>query len=142
MKYATFNEDGSLQYRLIEGVHDIPVHAVKVADELWFRLVNEQDGIWRLEADGTIEKELLPAVLPDYVKVERAWRDRELQTTEWLTTRHRDEQDISRPTTLTREQYVELQAYRQSLRDWPAAGAFPELAERPSAPPWVAEQVQ
>ncbi|UVL57544.1 phage tail assembly chaperone [Pseudomonas sp. B21-035] len=142
MKYATFNEDGSLQYRLIEGVHDIPAHAVKVADELWFRLVNEQDCIWRLRANGSIEKEPLPEVVTDYAKVERAWRDVELQATEWLTTRHRDEQGIGRSTTLTSEQYGEVLAYRQKLRDWPQTSNFPESSKRPSAPIWLTTQTQ
>ena len=142
MKYATFNEDGSLQYRLIEGVHDIPAHAIKVADELWFRLVNEQDGVWRLKADGAIQKEPLLEVVPDFAKLERDWRDGELQATEWLTTRHRDEQGIGRSTTLTSGQYGEVLTYRQELRDWPQTSNFPESSKRPSTPTWLTTQTQ
>lgn len=73
---------------------------------------------------------------------ERAWRDAQLVSTEWLTARHRDEQDMASPTTLTAEQFAELLTYRQSLRDWPAAGAFPSAIERPAAPPWIEQQVR
>lgn len=73
---------------------------------------------------------------------ERVWRNNELQSTEWLVTRHRDEQDIGQGTTLTAAQYSELLGYRQALRDWPQAATFPSAEFRPIAPPWIAEQSQ
>ncbi|TDJ76969.1 phage tail protein [Pseudomonas putida] len=72
---------------------------------------------------------------------ERAWRDAEVSSTEWLVTRHRDEQDMQLATTLTAEQFAELLVYRQALRDWPQTEAFPDSAQRPVAPAWIAEQV-
>lgn len=48
MKYATFNTDGTLTARLIEGLHAIPKSAVKVDEKLWSRLIREDDGIWIL----------------------------------------------------------------------------------------------
>lgn len=68
---------------------------------------------------------------------ERAWRAVELSRYEWVATRHRDEQDMGSETTLTAEQYTALLKYRQDLRDWPAAGAFPVVDQRPSPPEWL-----
>lgn len=68
---------------------------------------------------------------------ERAWRDREVSSTEWLVTRHRDEQDMQMATTLTAEQFAELLVYRQALRDWPQSQAFPDAEQRPVAPAFL-----
>ncbi|AUO49858.1 hypothetical protein C1C98_23000 [Pseudomonas ogarae] len=73
---------------------------------------------------------------------ERVWRNTELQSTEWLVTRHRDEQDLTQDTTLTTEQFAELLGYREELRDWPQSEHFPDSQYRPVAPPWIAEQTQ
>lgn len=69
---------------------------------------------------------------------ERSWRQSALAATEWLVTRHRDEQELGRGTTLKPQQYLELLEYRQALRDWPDSGAFPSSVSRPSAPQWLA----
>lgn len=68
---------------------------------------------------------------------ERLWRDVELAARQWLRERHRDEQDLGRPTTLSNEQFTELLAYLQALRDWPQAEAFPGPAQRPTPPSWI-----
>lgn len=73
---------------------------------------------------------------------ERTWRDTQLAASEWLASRHRDQQDMQLPTTLTTDQFTELLAYRQTLRDWPQTEAFPDSAQRPIAPPWIADQSQ
>ncbi|MBJ2176923.1 hypothetical protein JC795_01815 [Pseudomonas veronii] len=78
----------------------------------------------------------------EQAELERMWRNTELQSTEWLMTRHRDEQDLERSPTLTSEQFSELLVYRQALRDWPQAGTFPTVEFRPVAPSWIAEQIQ
>lgn len=69
---------------------------------------------------------------------ERAWRDSELNATQWPVARHRDELDAGTATTLSADQFAELLAYRQALRDWPAAKAFPDSDARPVAPAWLA----
>jgi len=68
----------------------------------------------------------------------RAWRQSALAATEWRVSRHRDEQELGRGTTLKAQQYLELLEYRQALRDWPDSGAFPSSVSRPSAPQWLA----
>lgn len=77
MKYALFDENSKLKARLIQGIHLIPASAIKVDDSLFFRLTQETDGVWRL-VDGTVVKEPLPEVVPDYaqlVAVERYKRE-------------------------------------------------------------------
>ena len=73
---------------------------------------------------------------------ERAIRDRALLLTDPLISRHRDEVEAERPTTLTAEQYKQLQGYRQDLRDWPESERFPEIEYRPEQPAWLAELIQ
>jgi len=68
---------------------------------------------------------------------ERAWRNRELFASDRLVSRHRDQHEEGDVTTLTSEQYVELQTYRRQLRDWPHALDFPDSAERPAPPSWL-----
>lgn len=68
---------------------------------------------------------------------ERLWRDGELVARQWLRDRHRDEQDLGRPTTLSNEQFAEFLSYLQALRDWPVAEAFPDRELRPHAPGWI-----
>jgi len=100
---------------------------------------------------GTSMDELAPPIEPAYEPqnpvvaeaplVEEndplAWRQSALAATEWRVTRHRDEQELGRGTTLKVQQYLELLEYRQALRDWPDCGAFPSPVTRPSAPQWL-----
>lgn len=73
---------------------------------------------------------------------ERAWRDMQIASVEWLRNRHRDQLEIGAPTTLTAEQYQELLQYMQTLRDWPQSEAFPNQAGRPQPPEWLAGQIE
>ncbi|MFP0198084.1 phage tail assembly chaperone [Pseudomonas sp. PHC1] len=77
----------------------------------------------------------------DRLAAERTWRQSALAATEWQVTRHRDEQELGRGTTLKAQQYLELLEYRQALRDWPGAGAYPSPVSRPSAPQWLASAI-
>lgn len=71
------------------------------------------------------------------VSAARTWRQSSLSSTEWWVTRHRDEQELGRGTTLKAQQYLELLEYRQALRDWPDSDHFPAAVSRPSAPVWM-----
>jgi hypothetical protein len=71
----------------------------------------------------------------------RAWREASLAKTEWLVTRHRDEQDLGRGTSLKPTQYLELLEYRQALRDWPDSLLFPAADSRPATPLWLASAI-
>lgn len=74
--------------------------------------------------------------------VERDWRDRQLASLQWLRDRHRDEQDMGRPTTFNAEQFGSLLAYMQLLREWPQSVQFPDSSKRPVIPAWLAEVIQ
>ncbi|MFJ7144278.1 phage tail assembly chaperone [Pseudomonas protegens] len=80
-----------------------------------------------------------PAAL---ARLERAWRDVELSSVVWLRDRHRDQQEIEVPTTLTSDQFNELLMYMQTLRNWPQSSDFPQFEHRPVAPLWIAEQTE
>ncbi|KJK17197.1 phage-like protein [Pseudomonas sp. 2(2015)] len=73
---------------------------------------------------------------------QRDWRNAQLAGVEWLRNRHRDEQDLQREPTLSAQQFSELLAFMQQLREWPQTEQFPDAAHRPVAPAWIAEQVQ
>lgn len=67
----------------------------------------------------------------------RAGRDARITATTWLVERHRDQQDAGADTTLTAEEYAAVLAYRQALRDLPAADGAPDVAY-PTPPACVA----
>lgn len=70
----------------------------------------------------------------------RAQRDAELSKSSWMIERHRDELEQLATTTLTAEQYVDLQIYRQQLRDWPAQPEWPNI-DMPEAPEWLLNNI-
>ncbi|TKJ64782.1 phage tail protein [Pseudomonas sp. CFBP13506] len=85
-----------------------------------------------------------PAPGPTVVELksrERTIRDRALLLTDPLISRHRDEVEAQRATTLTAEQYQQLQGYRQDLRDWPESEHFPAIEYRPEEPVWLADHL-
>ncbi|MBO9552443.1 phage tail assembly chaperone [Pseudomonas sp.] len=71
---------------------------------------------------------------------ERVWRDAALIKPCAVRDRHRDEQELLIPTTLSPERYVELLEHIQKLRDWPQSASFPDTSQRPTAPVWFPEQ--
>lgn len=81
-------------------------------------------------------------VLDDAAKIaaeqaeERAWRDGALPVPCAARDRHRDELELGIGTTLTAEQFAELLAYIQQLRDWPQSELFPAVEHRPVPPYW------
>lgn len=72
---------------------------------------------------------------------ERAWRDTQLVQTDSLVVRHRDELEDGSTTTLSAEQYAELQAFRRSLRNWPEGDDFPLVDHRPVMPLWLTSPI-
>ncbi|MGE8068317.1 phage tail protein [Pseudomonas sp. NPDC089569] len=74
--------------------------------------------------------------------VERRWRNGHLAITDGVVARHRDELEEGIVTTLTAEQYRDVQRYRRQLREWPQSERFPEMDYRPIAPSWMVEKEQ
>ncbi|KOY02192.1 tail fiber assembly protein [Pseudomonas nunensis] len=94
-----------------------------------------EDGYPVLIDPPPFEKEQLEAM-------ERSWRNAQMIPTDSLVSRHRDELESGEPTTLTAEQYTELQAYRRQLRNWPQGAEFPLVDHRPVAPGWLTGPLQ
>lgn len=60
MKYATFDGTGNLLGRYDSDIHPtIPAGAIEVPDILFFRSINESDGLWKL-VNGEFSKTPLP----------------------------------------------------------------------------------
>jgi len=129
----------------MKGVHaDIPGDAIEITEDLYLSVIgNPPPGKVRSH-DGNGLPYLVdtPEISRDPAVVEREWRDTELASVMWLRERHRDQQEIGGNTTLQGEQFVELLAYMQALRDWPQSPEFPDSADRPLAPAWIADQAQ
>lgn len=90
-------------------------------------------------AGGVTAPEYTPTELAQaQASQERSWRDSELEASQWLVARHRDEKDAGIDTTLAAAKFAALLTYRQALRDWPAAAGFPDSAKRPAPPDWLA----
>lgn len=128
-------------------IQDSVVHEVTALDPagrfhpdlMWEPCSEEIQCGWRYDRETFVE----PVAQSDSLAInERAWRDAKMHASEWLVTRHRDEQDLKKETTLTAAQFFELLGYRQVLRDWPQAATFPNTDSRPIAPPWIADQTQ
>ncbi|MFJ4444181.1 phage tail assembly chaperone [Pseudomonas sp. NPDC089422] len=78
----------------------------------------------------------------ELIQALRMWRDYQLQSSEWLVMRHRDELAMNITSSLSSGQYSELLTYRQSLRDWPTSSLFPDSSSKPEPPAWLALQTQ
>lgn len=139
--YATFDLDGVIATRLIEGINAIPQCAVAIDSALWLKINREQDGVWTLCKDGTIVKQPLPVIEPDFPGQERHWRNSELISVTWLRDRHRDQLELGIGPALSAEWFAELLTYTQALRDWPQSPGFPDRQFRPVAPDWIAAQI-
>ncbi|EJM65575.1 hypothetical protein PMI30_03163 [Pseudomonas sp. GM50] len=71
------------------------------------------------------------------VSIERTWRSKALEATQWLVLRDSEELEVGEGTTLSSAEFKALLAYRQSLRDWPTAPDFPDADYRPVMPGWL-----
>ncbi|MFK3642357.1 phage tail assembly chaperone [Pseudomonas protegens] len=127
------------------GIHPtIPADALEISDALYLAVIgNPPPGKVRAhDAQGLPYLVDTPIVVPDLAAQERGWRDDELSSVMWLRERHRDQLEVEAPTTLTVEQFKELLFYIQTLRDWPQSADFPNIQHRPTAPDWIAEQIE
>ena len=121
----------------------IPEGCVEVSAEDHRALMDGQSAGMAIAADEYGGPILIERPLPSaevLAAIERAWRDAQLALTDPLVSRHRDEAEAGGATTLTVEQYTELQAYRQELRKWPQGAEFPLAEHRPIAPAWIGQQ--
>ncbi|MGX1185010.1 hypothetical protein AB7M29_002689 [Pseudomonas sp. F-14 TE3623] len=125
--------------------HSMPDDAVEITRETYLELLAARSAglLVKLDEGGVPIIGGPPEPSAELIaSAEREWRDIAISQIQWLINRHRDEVEIGLATTLTAEQFSELLAYVQSLRDWPASTLFPDIAGRPEAPQWLAEQSQ
>lgn len=123
----------------------VPDDCIEISSESYRALLDGQSGGMVIAADESGGPILIDRPAPSaevLAAVERVWRDRQLAATDPLVSRHRDEIEEGGSTSITTEQYVELQGYRRLLRDWPQGEQFPLIDHRPIAPPWLIEQLQ
>ncbi|MCU7217532.1 phage tail assembly chaperone [Pseudomonas sp. VE 196-7] len=125
---------------------DIPADVVEVSESVWQALLDELEVSPKKMSSRPDGQPVLidPPPLDDeeLAAVERAWRDAQLALTDPLVSRHRDEIEEGGSTSITAEQYAELQAYRRQMRDWPQGSQFPLAEHRPIAPLWLTEPPQ
>lgn len=132
----------------LEGIHlEMPSDARPISEALFLDVIANPDPSKARshDADGLpilIDPPSVVLTLPVLAARERAVRDAQVSATEWLVTRHRDELDMQRATTLAAEQFAELLVYRQALRDWPQDSRFPSVDFRPVALAWLADHTQ
>lgn len=87
-------------------------------------------GITEAEAMALANPKPTPEQLASQIRAER---DAKLAASSWLVERHREELEAG-TTTLTAEQYQEVLAYRQALRDITEQETFPNLVNWPTLP--------
>lgn len=68
-KYVVCDASGLIVTQLIEGVHDIPKDAVQVSEDLFFKITQERDGVWRRGDNNNIYKDKSPTTVPNYGKL-------------------------------------------------------------------------
>jgi hypothetical protein len=136
--------DGGFYEPSIHGV-TMPEDVVEIPDSLYFQLLKGQEQGKQIEPDQQGFPKLVdpPALTDNQLSYqERIWRDAQLTATDSVVARHRDELEEGSATTLTEDQYVELQTYRRALRSWPEADGFPLIDHRPLKPAWLTTQFE
>ncbi|WLI11541.1 MULTISPECIES: phage tail assembly chaperone [Pseudomonas] len=125
---------------------DIPSDVIEIPQTYWVSLLQELAVTAKMisvRADNgyPVLVDTPPLSPEEAANAERFWRDAQLSATDSIVARDRDELEDGGGTTLTADQYAQLQAYRRALRDWPQGSFFPFTEHRPSAPLWLAEQL-
>ncbi|WP_339507519.1 hypothetical protein [Pseudomonas sp. RL_35y_Pfl2_P42] len=129
----------------IPGIHssDIPDDVIEIPQAYWVSLLQQlavtpkMIGV-RADNGYPILVDPPPPSAEEATDIERRWRTAQLAATDGLVARDRDELEDGGGTTLTAEQYTELQTYRRALREWPQGTFFPFSEHRPVSPRWLA----
>lgn len=118
---------------------EIPEGAVEITRAQYSELFAGQASGQVISASASgqpvlIERVVSPETLASH---ERAWRNHVLQNTQWMIFRDAEELEVGEGTTLRAEEFKQLLAYRQALRDWPNDPDFPDAHGRPVEPDWL-----
>lgn len=116
---------------------NIPADAFELSEGEYCALVSNapKGTVLSLTVSGRPERVLLAEQTPDVM--ERTWRDKVLDRTQWLVLRDAEELEMGEGTTLRTDEFKQLLAYRQALRDWPNNPDFPDTRSRPIEPDWL-----
>ena len=125
--------------RVDSALPEVPEGAVEITQAQYAELFSGQASGKVISASASGQPVLTdPVVSPaTLASHERAWRNHVLQNTQWLVFRDAEELEVGEGTTLRSEEFKELLAYRQALRDWPNHPDFPEASSRPVEPDWL-----
>lgn len=130
----------ALGFDRVEGsLTEVPEGAVEITQAQYAELFAGQAAGKSIGASGTGQPVLIdPLISPiALASRERAWRNQVLQSTQWLVLRDAEELETGEGTTLHAEEFKQLLAYRQALRDWPDQPEFPDAHSRPVEPDWL-----
>jgi hypothetical protein len=118
---------------------ELPEGAVEITQAQYIELFAGQAAGKVISATATGQPVLNePLVSPvALIALERDWRNNVLQNTQWLVLRDAEELEMGEGTTLRTEEFKQLLAYRQALRDWPNNPDFPDARSRPIEPDWL-----
>lgn len=140
-KFVYFSPSTCGAYRLEIHGNSMPADVVEVPESVWQALLNELSTSPKKMSSRPNGQPVLidppPLDAEALADVERAWRDAQLALTDPFVSRHRDELEEGSETSLTPDQYAELQSYRRQLRDWPQASDSPSTEQRPFVPSWL-----
>jgi len=116
---------------------NIPDDAFELSEGEYCALVSNAPAgtVLTLNSKGRPERVILAGQTTD--ATERVWRDKALDRTQWLVLRDAEELEMGEGTTLRSEEFKQLLAYRQALRDWPNNPDFPDARSRPVEPDWL-----
>ncbi|WP_434591702.1 hypothetical protein J3Q09_21600 [Pseudomonas sp. R4-83] len=130
----------TLGFERVEGsLTEVPENAVEITQAQYAELFAGQAAGKSVSASATGQPVLIdPLISPiALASRERAWRNQVLQSTQWLVLRDAEELETGEGTTLHAEEFKQLLAYRQALRDWPDQPEFPDAHSRPIEPNWL-----
>lgn len=130
----------TLGFDRVEGpLAEVPENAVEITQAQYAELFAGQAAGKSISASATGQPVLIDPLVSPIVLAsrERAWRNQVLQSTQWLVLRDAEELETGEGTTLHAEEFKQLLAYRQALRDWPDQPEFPDVHSRPVEPDWL-----
>ncbi len=117
--------------------HDLPGDAVEVESERHVALMQDVTVGHVIAANDNGQPIAVEPPSPSedaMAAFARRERDIRITSIRWLIDRHRDEVALDLTTTLTREDYLLVLAYVQTLRDLPEQEGFPLQIEWPVLP--------
>lgn len=135
LKWLKFDGEGLIVWRGVEGVSTPPDDAIEVDQGIWDQTLDQSEGIWKLNADGSIT--LHPFPLPTTAELSAAalaQRDRLLQVATIRINPLQDAVDLDDATTEEVALLKKWKQYRVALNRIEQQATFPSTIEWPVTP--------